>query len=253
MMLDAAGMWSRGSAARQAHSRASVCCYPARLHASLVTSCLSTYQARAAALLSLTPRNQDDLRLRRWMMTDQTADEPRAADTGVAAQIGGLCVLKGTIIYAATLTFSGFYIYFMLEIFQAHGKPPSFDPAMVSASAALAGVLGSAFALVIGLPTDKNAVNTGIQEAIDNAAKPKEKIVPWLRKILSYEPRNAQSSSWPMTFGIWAYALVASGVAVTYFLNQNQTPDAIKTLAVAFAGYVIALLTSVYQLTTNGA
>jgi hypothetical protein len=185
-------------------------------------------------------------------MTDQAVSATGAADNGVAAQIGGLCVLKGTIIYATTLTFAGFYIYFMLEIFQANGKPPTFDPAMVSASAALAGVLGSAFALVIGLPTDKSSVNPGIQEAIDNAAKPMEKIVPWLRKILSYEPRNAQSSSWPMTFGIWAYAVVASAVAVTYFLNQNETPDTIETLAVAFAGYVIALLNSVYQLTTNG-
>jgi hypothetical protein len=57
----------------------------------------------------------------------------------VAAQIGGLCVLKGTIIYATTLTFAGLYTYFILEIFQANGKPPTFDPAMVSASAALAG------------------------------------------------------------------------------------------------------------------
>ncbi|HEY7622148.1 MAG TPA: hypothetical protein VH834_20425 [Solirubrobacteraceae bacterium] len=186
-------------------------------------------------------------------MTDQAVGATSTATEGVAAQIGGLCALKGTIIYAATLTFAGFYTYFMVEIFYATGKPPTFDPAMVSASAALAGVLGSAFALVIGLPTDKSSVNPGIQEAIDNAAKPKEKIVPWLRKIFSYEPRNAQSSSWPMTFGIWAYAFVASAVAVTYFLNPNETPDAIKTLAVAFAGYVIALLTSAYRLSTNGA
>jgi hypothetical protein len=185
-------------------------------------------------------------------MTDQAVTAHTASDTGVAAQIGGLCVLKGTIIYAATLTFAGFYIYFVLEIFQANGKPPTFDPAMVSAAAALAGVLGSAFALVIGLPTDKSSVNPGVQRAIDNAAKPSEKIVPWLRKILSYEPSNAQSSSWPMTFGIWAYAVVAAAVAIAYFLNQNETPDTIKTLAVAFAGYVIALLNSVYQLTTNG-
>ena len=176
-------------------------------------------------------------------MTDQTA-----GNNAVAAQIGGLCVLKGTIIYAATLTFAGFYIYFVVEIFRANGTPPSFDPAMVSASAALAGVLGSAFALVIGLPTDRSSINPGIQEAIDNAGRQREKIVPWLRKILSYEPRNAQSSSWPMTFGIWAYALIATAVAVTYVLNQSETPDTIKTLAVAFAGYVIALLNSVYQL-----
>jgi hypothetical protein len=186
-------------------------------------------------------------------VTDQAGTATGTAGNGVAAQIGGLCVLKGTIIYAATLTFAGFYIYFILEIFRATGKPPTFDPAMVSASAALAGVLGSAFALVIGLPTDKNSVNVGVQEAIKKASKPRSKIVPWLWNVFSYEPRNAQSSSWPMTFGIWAYAVIASAVAVTYFLNQNETPDTIKTLAVAFAGYVVALLTSVYRLSSNGA
>jgi len=185
-------------------------------------------------------------------MSDHAIPTPGAAPDGVAAQIAGLRVLKGTIIYAATLTFAGFYLYFIVEIFRASGTPPTFDPAMVAASAALAGVVGSAFALVIGLPTDKISVNPGVQEAIDNATRQREKIVPWLRKILSYEPCNAQSSSWPMTFGIWAYALVASAVAVTYVLNQSETPDTIKTLAVAFAGYVIALLNSVYQLTANG-
>ena len=191
-------------------------------------------------------------------MADQTLTAPGTAGEteGVAPQIGGLCVLKGVIIYAATLTFAGFYVYFIVRIFQATGRPPTFDPAMVSAGAALAGVLGSAFALVIGLPTDKNSVNESMQKAIDrskhNASKPKDKVVLRLRTIFSYEPPNAQSSSWPMSFGIWAYALVASAVAVTYFLNQQETPDTIKTLAVAFAGYVIALLTSVYHLTTNG-
>lgn len=52
-----------------------------------------------------------------------------------------------------------------------------------------------------------------------------------------------------MTFGIWAYALV--GGAVTYFLNQGETPAEIKALAVAFAGYVLALVTTAYGLKTK--
>jgi uncharacterized integral membrane protein len=42
---------------------------------------------------------------------------------------------------------------------------------------------------------------------------------------------------------------VASAVAVTYVVNQNQTPASIKALAVAFGGYVIALVTAAYGIT----
>ena len=42
-------------------------------------------------------------------------------------------------------------------------------------------------------------------------------------------------------------ALVASAVAITYVLNQNETPGTIKALAVAFGGYVIALMTAAYR------
>jgi hypothetical protein len=36
-------------------------------------------------------------------------------------------------------------------------------------------------------------------------------------------------------------------VAVTYVLNQNETPGTIKALGVAFGGYVIALITAAYK------
>jgi hypothetical protein len=44
------------------------------------------------------------------------------------------------------------------------------------------------------------------------------------------------------------YAAVASAVAIVYVLNQAETPREIKALAVAFAGYVIALMTAAYGL-----
>jgi hypothetical protein len=44
------------------------------------------------------------------------------------------------------------------------------------------------------------------------------------------------SASWPKTFGIWVYAVIAFAVAVTYVLNQDSTPPAIRAIAVAFGG-----------------
>jgi hypothetical protein len=159
----------------------------------------------------------------------------------VAARIGGLSVLKGCVVYGATLTFAVFYAYFMAKIVAAGGNhPPKLNSAMVSAAAALAGVLGSAFALVVGVPTD--ATNEDLARAIQ---QDKDKKHFW-RKFLSLEPGGLNLASWPLTFGIWVYALVASAVAIVYLVNQGETPEAIKALAIAFAGYVIAFMTAAY-------
>jgi hypothetical protein len=121
---------------------------------------------------------------------------------------------------------------------------------MISAAAALSGVLGSAFALVIGVPTSGDAVNQALSSRIQtaNMGSIRDKVLLIIHKALSLEPGGTDQASWPMTVGIWTYALVASAVAVTYFLNPSETPETIKALAVAFAGYVIALVTAAYGL-----
>jgi hypothetical protein len=118
---------------------------------------------------------------------------------------------------------------------------------LVSAAAALAGVLGSAFALEIGTKTPGSSTNSNLSEAIERAETSKQRVAARIRQILSLEPKSTRAASWPKTFGIWVYAIVASAVAVTYVLNQNQTPGTIKALAVAFGGYVIALVTAAYK------
>ncbi|SRR5713101_4571649 len=182
-------------------------------------------------------------------MADLAGDQALA---GIASRIGGLSILKGLVLYGATLTFAGFYAYFMTEIASAaNGKSPALDSALVSAAAALAGVLGSAFALVIGVPTDPQATNQSLKEAFAQANSRSDTILAWGRKILSLEPKDENSASWPLTFGIWTYAAVASAVSITYLLNQAETPPAIKALAIAFAGYIIAFLTAAYGLASK--
>jgi hypothetical protein len=173
----------------------------------------------------------------------------------VVARIAGVSVLKGILLYAAIFTFVGFYAYFIVKISTASGgAPPTFDATMVSAAAALAGVLGSAFAVVIGVPTDPNSTNDQLRTAMDEAEtgpRTTQRVVA-LRRVLSLEPSHVEKPSWPLTVGIWAYATVGAAVAVTYFLNQDETPDALRTLAVAFGGYVIALVTMAYGIGTKG-
>jgi hypothetical protein len=167
------------------------------------------------------------------------------ADDAPAQGIAGLSTLKGLLLYAAVLTFAGLYTYFIVKISSAQSVP-TFDTALTTAAAGLAGVLGSAFALEIGVATDSQTTNQALSAALANAHTTKEKLVARVWQLFSISRTSPASPSWPKTFGIWVYALVASAVAVTYVLNEHQTPDVIKALAVAFAGYIIALVHSVY-------
>ena len=178
-------------------------------------------------------------------MTDLTVTSA-AATPKVAPKIGGLSVLKGLTLYGAILTFGGLYAYFIVEIFSAKSAPPRFDAVMVSTAAALAGVLGSAFALEVGTTSDQSTTNTALNHELKRASG-KQLALARVWQTLSLDASNPQSASWPKTFGIWAYAMVASAVAITYVLNPNQTPQSIKALAVAFGGYVIALVTAAYK------
>ena len=175
--------------------------------------------------------------------------EPGPSVGGAIARIAGLPVLKGLILYGAVATFVALYADFMVRIWGASGKPPAVESALISAAAALAGVLGSAFALEIGTTTDANSTNQSLATALEEAkgGPLREKALVRVRQALSIDPARADAASWPKTFGIWAYAVVAGAVAVTYVFNQTETPSAIKALAVAFGGYVVALVTSAYK------
>ena len=169
-------------------------------------------------------------------------------DDQPAPGIAGLSALKGLVLYGAVLTFAGLYIDFIVQITTARsGAPPKLDAALVSAAAALAGVLGSAFALEIGTPTPESSTNHNLSQAMERASGTKERTATRIWQVLSLEPKSIGSASWPKTFGIWVYAIVASAVAITYVCNQQETPGTIKALAVAFGGYVVALVTAAYK------
>jgi hypothetical protein len=163
-----------------------------------------------------------------------------------AAAIGGLSVLKGLMLYGAVLTFAGLYVYFIVRISGASGYP-RIDSALITTAAGLGGVLGSAFALEIGTPTEPASTNRRLRHAAETAGNRKQRVVARLRQGLSLEPKRVDSASWPKTFGIWVYAVIAFAVAVTYVLNQDSTPPAIRALAIAFGGYVVALLNAAYR------
>jgi hypothetical protein len=166
---------------------------------------------------------------------------------GIAQRIAGLSALKGLILYGAVFSFAGFYAYFMERIATAAtGKPPHLSTAMVGAAAALAGVLGSAFALVIGVPTEATNEDLGAAMADrDRSGRTR------LRRVFSLEPARRNLASWPLTFGIWIYAAVATATAIVYLINSSETPAGVRALAIGFAGYVLAFMTAAYGIATK--
>jgi hypothetical protein len=180
--------------------------------------------------------------------TDTT--QPRATQlqgNGNNDQVGGMSTLRGLIVYGAVLAFAGLFIDFMVLISAAKaGVKPSIDPTLISAAAALSGVLGSAFALKIGVSPSPAAVNRKLAKHLGDASR--SQVTARIRQILSLEPGTTTDNSWPLTVGIWVYALVASATVTVYILNQNETPGGVKALAVTFAGYVLALLNMAYGL-----
>ena len=125
---------------------------------------------------------------------------------GPSSRIGGISTLKGLVLYGAIFTFAGLYIYFIVEISNAAvGKHPALDATLISTAAALAGVLGSAFALEVGTTTDPSTTNGALNQRVEaaRAGSVAKRVVARIWQALSLDPRNVNSSSWPKTFGIW--------------------------------------------------
>lgn len=180
----------------------------------------------------------------------QEGQPPQPAPTASNDQIGGISTLRGLIVYGAVFAFAGLFIDFMVRISAAHnGVKPSINATLISAAAALSGVLGSAFALKIGVVPNPASVNQSLAAHLSDPSR--SQVTARIRQALSLEPSSTTDKSWPLTFGIWVYALVASATAIVYILNQNETPSSVKVLAVTFAGYVLALLNMAYGLTTS--
>lgn len=170
-------------------------------------------------------------------------DPAPGSGTSVASRIAGLSALKGLLLYGAIAGFVVLFADIVAQIWSANGTKPTIDPIEMGAAAALAGVLGAAFAVYIGVPSSPDTTNEALRADL------KSNPGSWatrLRRVLSLESGGENSASWPLTAGIWVYAIVATAVAVTYVANPAETPDEVRSLALAFGGYVIAMIYAAY-------
>jgi hypothetical protein len=143
--------------------------------------------------------------------------------------VGGMNTLRELLVFGFVAAFIVIYGDFVWDIWQARidGKPaPKFNDGVVSFAGALAGVLGSAFALALGVEKRAQPSPTGFMASVR-------------KRFLGL--------SISITFGIWAYALVGAAAAVTSFVNLEETPDPIKALSSVFVGYILALASTAFR------
>jgi hypothetical protein len=144
--------------------------------------------------------------------------------------IGGLRTLRELLVIGLVVAFVLLYGDFIVEIWQArldNNWPPKFNDGVVSLAGALAGVLGTAFAVALGVA--KPAANTNTTRRMAAA-------------------RNRFSGlSLSLTLGIWAYAIVGAAAAVTATVNLEETPDPVKALSSVFVGYILALASTAFR------
>jgi hypothetical protein len=138
--------------------------------------------------------------------------------------VGGLRTLKDLLIVGFVAGFVVIYFDFIWDIWHAKdGVPPRFNDGLIAVAGSLAGVLGSAFALALGI------------------AK------PGARREEGAPAKRFEGISIPITVGIWAYATIGAAAVLTAVLRIDETPDVVKALSSVFAGYILALASTAFR------
>jgi hypothetical protein len=152
----------------------------------------------------------------------------RPAPQSTQSIVGGMRTLRELLIIGFVLAFVAVYADFMRDIWRAgEGDPPEFNDALVTLAGSLAGVLGSAFALSLGVAKPPGEVKAG--------------------RLSARVKRPFAGLSLSVTLGIWAYALIGALAAATTIFNIDETPEAVKALSSVFVGYILALASTAFR------
>jgi hypothetical protein len=135
-------------------------------------------------------------------------------------------VVRSLTLAAAEIAFVALVVRVIVVTWQAEaGTPPDLPGVQVDGLAALAVVLGVGYALVLGVPTPNAAQRQGVWAE--------------LKQVVGEEAL--------LFIGVILYMLAGFAISVTYALNEAETPEVLKTITIAFGGYVLAYISAAYQ------
>jgi hypothetical protein len=134
----------------------------------------------------------------------------------------GLITLAG-----AELAYLGLSIYLVkVTLDSTHLQQPDVSGVVVGMTGALAGAFGAGYAALLGVPA-------GVR---DEAVRARRSSIGTLwRWIISALTLNNVLAA-----GVILYMLASAALGLTYLIRESESPGIVKTIAVAFGGYVIA-------------
>ena len=133
----------------------------------------------------------------------------------------------------AELAYIALVVYLVRETWHSPpGKVPSVSDAVAATTAALATAFAIGYASVLGVPP-ADETTRGL-----DATKP-VRFLHWLYSQFSL--RNL------LGLGVFMYMAAGAALGLTYLANTKESPGVVKTIAVAFGGYVIAYIGKAYK------
>jgi hypothetical protein len=149
---------------------------------------------------------------------------PAAVEDPLRTAVRGLTLLGALLAYGALAG------YVLWETWAA-STAPTISNVQGAALGALAVALGAGYASILGVPPKTGGTRiTGTGW---------EKVKAWLRIVLLERTL--------LGAGVILYMLAGGAMCLTYAFNEAQTPSIVKTVAVAFGGYVIAYIGAAYE------
>jgi hypothetical protein len=134
-------------------------------------------------------------------------------------------VARAATVIAAEIAFVGLVAKLLIDTWQAKtGVPPDPPAVQVSAVGGLALVLGGGYALILGVPAQLDPA-TGL----------------WAQL------KRVDGVKVALLGGALIYMVAGFAICITYALRSSETPEVLKTVAIAFSGYVIAYIGTAYQ------
>jgi hypothetical protein len=133
-------------------------------------------------------------------------------------------LIRAVTLIASEIAFAGLFAYVIYVTWTApSGMPPTISGPVEGAAAALAVALAAGYSAALGMH-----------------AQPGAKALDWFTKT------NLRAD-WILALGVFVYMAVGAAAGLTYLANTDETPSLLRTVAVAFGGYVIAYLGTAYR------
>ena len=159
---------------------------------------------------------------------------PAASDPTTLERQQLAAFVRALTLVASEIAFAGLFAYVIYETWNATSAPPDISGPVQATAAALAVALAAGFSSVLGI-----SPQSGVQA------------LRLFTKSAERKAKNEFNTELVLFLGVFVYMAVGAACGLTYLANVDQTPTLLRTVAVAFGGYVIAYIGTAYKQLTQ--